>query len=94
MFKQEEFGYSKEDVEQYLVEILKRLENFEDTIERQQEEIKSLEKRIEVLKNSDYSEDITERAKENADQIILDALLEVNELQERINRAIEKELEK
>ena len=43
MFKQEMFGYSKEDVNNYLVETLKRLDSFEHTIEVQREEIKSLE---------------------------------------------------
>jgi len=94
MFKQEMFGYSKEDVDKYLIEILKRLEGFEHTIEVQREEIKSLEKRIEVLKTCDSSEEIVETAKENADKIIFNALLDINDLQERIQNAIERELKK
>lgn len=94
MFKQEMFGYSKTEVEQYLVETLKRLESFEHTIQEQKEEIRSLEKRIEVLKNSDASENVTEKAKQTADKIIIDALMEVNDLQQRVQDAIERELEK
>jgi len=42
MFKQEMFGYSKTEVEQYLVETLKRLESFEHTIQEQKEENKKI----------------------------------------------------
>ncbi len=94
MFKQEEFGYSKKDVEQYLVGILKRLEEFENKIEMQNEEIRSLEKRIEMLKTSDHSEGLSEKAKQQADQIIIDAILEITDLQNRVQQAIERELEK
>ena len=88
------FGYSKEDVNNYLVETLKRLDSFEHTIEVQREEIKSLEKRIEVLKTRDDSEEIIERAREMADKIIYDALLDINDLENRIYNAIQKELDK
>ncbi len=94
MFREEMFGYSKEDVDRYLNEILKRLEGFEHTIEVQREEIKSLEKRIEVLKTCDSSEEIVETARENADKIIFNTLLDINDLQERIQNAIERELKK
>lgn len=94
MFKQEMYGYCREDVNQYLNETLKRLESFEKTIESQREEIKSLEKRIEILKTSDDSVRVIERAKENADKIIYDALQNINDLENRIYNAIQKELEK
>ena len=100
MFKQEMFGYAKEDVDQYLVETLKRLESFEHTIESQKNEIKSLEKRIEVLQNSDTSNlkksdsNIVEQALVDADQLIIDTLMDIHSLQERIRDVIKQELEK
>lgn len=94
MFKQEMYGYSKQDVNQYLNDTLKRLEGFEKTIEMQKEEIKSLERRIEILKTGDNSDDLIERAKENADTIIYEALQNINDLEKRICSAIQKELEK
>lgn len=100
MFKLEELGYNKNEVNKYLVETLKKIEKFEETINSQKDEIKSLEKRIEVLtsqKDIKYDSekiDYKEHAKEEADYIINQALLDINDLTERINQAILRELEK
>ena len=100
MFKLEELGYNKNEVNKYLVETLKKIEKFEETINSQKDEIKSLEKRIEVLtsqKDIKYDSeriDYEEHAKEEADYIINQALLDINDLTERINQAILRELEK
>lgn len=92
MFKQEMYGYSKNDVDKYLSDILERLESFERTIDEQRSEIQSLEKRLEVINTSDSSDEIIEKAKENADKIIFQALENARDLQSRIDRAIENEL--
>ena len=92
MFKQEMYGYAKNDVDKYLNDILEKLEGFENTIEEQRLEIQALEKRLEVINTSDSSDEIIEKAKENADKIIFKALENARDLQSRIDRAIEEEL--
>lgn len=94
MFNQEMYGYAKGEVNQFLEKTLRRLEDFERTIEMQRNEIQALEKRIEILKVHDVGDEIIEQAKANADKIIYDALLEINDLEDRIQVAIQKELEK
>lgn len=100
MFELENLGYSKKQVDIYLVELLAKVEHFEEVINNQKEEIKSLEKRVEVLNsrksanNSNDNEDYIERAKEQADEILNSVLLEINDLDERIHNAIFNELDK
>lgn len=93
MFRQEMFGYSKEDVDTYLEKTLERLEKFEKVINEQQEEIRVLKSK---LSNSDTKEkeEIIERAKENADEIIFKTIEDINNLEERIHNAIIRELDK
>lgn len=92
MFRQEMFGYSKEDVDTYLKKTLERLEEFEKVIATQKEQITALEHK---LQNRDTSEqELLEQAKINADEIIFSALEDINDLDERIHRAILEELEK
>jgi len=93
MFRQEMFGYSKEDVDTYLKKTLERLEKLEKVINHQKEQITKLETK---LQNSDTSdnEELIEQAKRNADEIIFSALEDMNDLDDRIHRAILKELEK
>lgn len=92
MFKQEMYGYSRSDVDKYLGDILEKLEGFEKIIEEQKNEIQALEKRLELIKKSDSSDEIVEKAKENADKIIFQALENARNLKSRIDRAIEEEL--
>lgn len=98
MFKLEQFGYKKSEVNEYLVGVLEKLDEFEKTISRQKDEIKSLEKHIEVLnykkEELTTSENYIKQAKENADHIINQALLDINDLDDRIHDAILRELDK
>ncbi len=94
MFKQELFGYSKDDVNKYLVETLRRLESLEQIIASQKEEIEQLKRSQNNLNVRDSSDDFLEKAKQNADEIIFHALQDVNDLQRRIEDAIERELNK
>lgn len=92
MFRQEMFGYSKEDVDKYLKKTLERLENYEKVINKQKDKIATLENK---LQNSDTeAQNLIEQAKINADEIIFHALEDINDLDERIHRAILEELEK
>ena len=93
MFRQEMFGYSKEDVDKYLKKTLERLEKYEKVIKTQNEQIAQLETK---LQNSDTSdnEELIEQAKKNADEIIFSALEDINDLDNRIHKAILEELEK
>lgn len=92
MFRQEMFGYSKEDVDAYLKKTLERLESFEKVIATQKEQIATLENK---LQNCDTEEqELLEQAKINADEIIFHALEDINDLDERIHKAILDELEK
>jgi len=92
VFKQEMYGYAKNDVDKYLNDILEKLERFENIIEEQRLEIQALEKRLEVMKTSDSSDEIIEKAKEMADKIIFQALENARDLQSRIDKVIENEL--
>ena len=86
------YGYAKNDVDKYLNDILEKLERFENIIEEQRLEIQALEKRLEVMKTSDSSDEIIEKAKEMADKIIFQALENARDLQSRIDKVIENEL--
>ena len=93
MFRQEMFGYSREDVDAYLKKTLERLEKYEKVISTQKQQIATLEAK---LQNSDTSEieELIEETKRNADEIIFSALEDINDLDDRIHKAILEELEK
>jgi len=91
MFRLERLGYSRIDVEEYLEQTLKRLENFERIISLQQEEINSLKL---ALSDTTKQEEIIAKAKENADDIIYGCLEEMNHLERRVHKAILSELDK
>ncbi len=91
MFRQEMFGYSREDVEAYLKKTLARLEDLEKKLDQQKQIIERLEERLTKRDNSD---NIEEEAKQNADEIVFHAIEEANDLELRIHQAILQELDK
>lgn len=89
MFRQETNGYSKNDVDNYLRIILDKLNTFQMIISDQKKEIEILKKRLATIDNSD---EILEKARENADKIVFETLIEVKGLQKKITELIENEL--